>query len=52
MGVDFNYNSDSAYSDGVAKGQYKRWFSWCKRYAGFGALERNPTKINRTVRKT
>jgi hypothetical protein len=52
MGVGYNYNCDSAYIDGVAKGQYKRWFSWCERYAGFGALEKNPTKISRTVRKT
>ena len=40
MGVDHNCNSDSAYIDGLAEDQYKRWFSWRKRYAGFGALER------------
>ena len=40
MGVDYNYNNGSAYIDGAAKGQYKRWFSRRKRYTGLGALER------------
>jgi hypothetical protein len=41
MGVDHNYNSSSAYSDGVAEGKYKSWWSGCEHYAGSGALERN-----------
>ena len=44
MGVGYNRNSDSAYIDGVAKDQYKRWFSRRKCYAGFGALEKNLMK--------
>jgi hypothetical protein len=43
MGVVYNYNSDSAYSTSGAKGQFKRWFSWRKRYTGPNTLERNPT---------
>ena len=52
MGVDYNHRSDSAYIDGVTKGQYKRWFSWCKCYAGFGALERNPAQLRILYKRT
>ena len=45
MGMDYHYSSDSAYSVGGIKGQYKRWFSRCKRYTGLSALKGGPTKV-------
>jgi hypothetical protein len=50
MGVDRNYSSGGAYIDGVAKGQYKRWFSWRKRYAGFGALKKTAKRYRSVSR--
>ena len=47
MGMDYNYSSGSVYIVGVAEGQYKRWFSWRKHYAGSGALEINSAKTRR-----